>query len=105
MLKAYHHIFNNLSLEERKTYQNCIEFLGVKIVLYNATLMALKMGNHPSDLKMEYLNDFNAVYSSWDQNPYISSLSLFKRMYLYCLKHEHWLFVKGLVKIHSMILG
>ena len=105
MLKAYDHILNHLSLSEKEELNQCIEFLGIKIILYNATLMALKTKNRPEDLKDEYLDSFNALYPKWYDNPYISSLGLFKKMYLKCMQHQMWILVKIFVKVHSMVLG
>lgn len=102
MLLAFEHIHSNLNFEDNEI-RDCVEFLGIKTVLYNATLMAIKGGNN-NNLLSKIVMDFSQNYPTWNHNVHIKKIKLEKYLYLWLLKNKLWLLCRAFAKLHSYIL-
>lgn len=80
------------------------EFLGIKIILYNSVLTGLKAGVSKEKI-LNIIKDFEKDFDKWYDNPYIRSLSIHKRIYLYFLIRKKYLFIAIYVKIHNLIFN
>lgn len=102
MLLAFNHIRNHIDSNNSKINQ-CIEYLGIKTVLYNSTLMAIKGGNDNSLIK-KIVSDFSSNYPSWRHNPYMRKFGIIKNLYLWFLYLHFWSFCRTYVAMHSYYL-
>lgn len=99
MHKAFNHIQKHLT----NTELDCIEYLGIKTVLYNSTLLAIRGGNCNSVL-CQIVTDFTKQYPSWNLNIHKSKLGKVKNVYLWALKNHLWLLSRLFVWSHSFLL-
>jgi len=102
MLKSFKHITDNITIENEEI-DKCVEFIGIKTILYNATLMSFKGGNNNKVISDILLN-FNKEYPFWLKNTYLIQLSRFKIIYLWFLKHRMWFACRCYTKLHSYLL-
>lgn len=102
MISAFEHIRNNLTTSDNEINKS-IEFIGVKTVLYNSTIMGIK-GENQNRLLSKIVNNFSEDYPNWYINNNIKSLSAAKRIYLWAIKNRIWIVCRLYSKIHSYIL-
>lgn len=102
MLLAFEHIRKHLKAESRDI-EDCIEYLGIKTVLYNSTLMAIKGGNDNKILST-IVGDFTANYPGWSHNTLKCKLGIAKNLYLYALKYKLWFICRMFVSLHTFLL-
>lgn len=80
MLLAYGHISKHLNTDSQEVL-DCMEYIGIKTILYNSTLMAIKGGNDKNTLS-KIVGDFKQLYPDWINNSYLRKLPAYKRFYL-----------------------
>lgn len=102
MLLAFRHICQNLD-SSNIDIQKCIEYLGIKTVLYNATLMAIKGGNN-NNVLAQIVDDFSVSYPEWSKNSYKNRLGLAKNVYLWAVKSRLWIICRLFATLHSYLL-
>lgn len=102
MLLAFEHIRKHLKAESRDI-EDCIEYLGIKTVLYNSTLMAIKGGNDNIILK-KIVRDFTANFHGWSHNALKCKLGIAKNLYLSALKYKLWFICRVFVSLHTFLL-
>lgn len=64
--------------------QEC-EYIGIRTVLYGATLNAFKAGVDSRTLN-EFLGNFYSNYPSWNKNLYLRGIGRAKKIYLQCIR-------------------
>lgn len=57
------------------------EFLGIKNLLYSTIITLFSCSNDKRTAK-ELLNEFETIYPNWENNPYITSLRIYKKVIL-----------------------
>lgn len=102
MHRAFNHIQKHLTNIDYDIL-NCIEYLGIKTVLYNSTLMAVKGGNSNRVL-YQIVNDFTEQYPSWNSNIHKLKFGKVKNLYLWTLKNHLWILSRLFVELHSFLL-
>ena len=100
MIEAFKYIKDNT-----KGYEECIEYIGVKTVVYNATVMAIKSGNKTKDIKNAFLNDFVREYPDYCKNIYVREMKFYKRWFVSWIQNNHWLLARMFVFVHGKVLG
>lgn len=103
MLLAFDHIQRYLK-SDKLNLANCIELLGIKTVLYNSTLMAIKGGNN-NNLLSKIVADFAKDHPSWHMSISKTRFSIAKILYLWSLKYKLWGLCRGYAILHSFILS
>lgn len=91
----YHYLHNSFADE--------IEFIGIKNICYGAVLNALKVKLERKNIKSIIL-EFERKYPEWEKNKYISTLPLYKKIFINCVKRRWILSLKALTKIHSILI-
>lgn len=84
-------------------YEKETEFIGIKNLVYGGLLNLFKCGWNQV-LAIEILNDFERDFPTWKYNVQISSLPLFKRLFVRAASHRRWCVVYLMSKIHSIIV-
>lgn len=102
MMLAFDHINKNLKTDIENIY-SYVEFIGIKTVLYNSTLMAIK-GRNSNHIISEIVSDFSKSYPSWHLNPNNHTLNVTKRIYLWLIQHKIWILCRAFAMLHSYIL-
>ena len=101
MLLAFQHIQKYLYYDDNLSSH--VEFLGIRTVLYNSTLMAIKGGNDNAVLTNIVLK-FSNKFPFWHKNIYVKNLNKAKRLYLWGIKHNLWIICKAYAIIHTYLL-
>ena len=95
LLSAFNHIEENFS----DAYPQVLEYLGIRTVLYGATINALK-----ADVSISVVQEITEIflkkYPEWNKNDYISTLSLAKKLYLRLLQLKMYRSCRLLAHIH-----
>ena len=84
-------------------YDNEIEFIGIKNVLYGAILTLFKFSFDKNRARTILLN-FECKYPKWFENDNIKSLPVYKRLFLSMLRRRWFLPVKMMAKMHSLLI-
>lgn len=95
--------FNVINTHIDTGFETEIEFIGIKMVCYGATLNAFKADIDIEKIKSFY-KDFLENYPLWHNNKYINKLGTIKKMYLWMLKHDLYVGCRMLSKMHTTIL-
>lgn len=82
--------------------QTAKEFIGIKIVLYGASMNAIK-ANVEKETVIKIINEFEIKYPFWYKNKFIKKLSVAKRIFLFFLKKRSFFFCLILTKLHTRI--
>ena len=98
LLSAFDYVKDNFP----DTYPEILEYLGIRTVLYGATLNAFKAGVGISTVK-EIVNVFSKKYPEWYKNDYLFTFSYAKRLYLGLLHSKMYSFCRLLAYIHMKI--
>ncbi|WP_165157711.1 glycosyltransferase family 2 protein [Parabacteroides sp. ZJ-118] len=84
-------------------YSSCIEFHGIKTILYGAILNGIKAKIPTIELR-EIVNGFELKFSRWSQNKFLQAYSLRKRLFLSLVKGRHFTILGMYVRVHSILL-
>ena len=103
MLLAFEHIRKNI-YSDRHDIKTSVEYLGIKTVLYNATVIAIK-GNNDNKLLAEIIRNFSQIYPSWAKNPLMKKLGFIKNIYILSLTHKLWAICRLYVSLQTYILS
>ncbi len=98
LCRAYQYIYDNLSNE----YDDVREFLGIRTVLYGATLNGFKSGNKDHEI-LRRVEQFEELFPSWHSNPYMSLLSTPKRVYLALIRSRSLRICRMLARMHRRV--
>lgn len=98
LLAAFDYIQENFP----KSYSEVLEYLGIRTVLYGATINAFKAGVHISTIR-ETVTSFLANYPRWWENQYCANLSRAKKIYLKFLRLKMYRVCWLLSRIHLKI--
>lgn len=98
LLSAFNYIEKGFS----DAYPEVLEYLGIRTVLYGATINALKAEVSIS-IVQEIAEAFSKKYPKWNKNDYISTLSRAKRLYLRLLQLKMYRTCRLLAHIHLKI--
>ena len=98
LLSAFNYIEKNFSDD----YPRVLEYLGIRTVLYGATINALKADTCIS-IVQEIAEAFLKKYPKWNKNDYISALPCAKRLYLRLLQLKMYRLCRLLAYIHLKI--
>ncbi len=95
--------FNYICENQVPGYEEEIEFIGVKNVVYGALLTHFKYTYGRRTAK-EILRTFENTYPNWHKNVKIKSLPSYKRLFLFCAKRR-WIFAMYLMaKLHALLI-
>lgn len=103
MLIAFEHIRRHIKSDDSNIL-NCIELLGIKTILYNSTLMAIK-GKNDNHTLAEIVKEFSNTYPFWYKNIDKLNFSKAKKLYLWSLKHKIWIACRVFAFLHTCILS
>lgn len=95
LLQAFEYIKKNFS----DRYPDVLEYLGIRTVLYGATINAFKADVCKSDID-EVAETFSAEFPRWNKNKYLFALSRAKRLYLRFLHLKMYGACRLLARIH-----
>ncbi len=98
MLKGFDAIENI-----RQKYPIECEFLGIKMVLYGATLNAFK-AKIKRNIILQFVKDFEARYPKWKKNEYLKGYGKFKKIYLKFLSLKMTAMCRFLTFIHGILV-
>ena len=98
LIASFEHIKRNMP----KQYSEETEFIGIRNLVYGAFLNLFKCGWH-CDKANRILSDFECDFPQWKNNPFISSLSLFKKVFVKMVSFRQWTGVFLMSKIHSFL--
>ena len=99
MYKSLLSAFNYIEKGFSDAYPEVLEYLGIRTVLYGATINALKAEVSIS-IVQEIAEAFSKKYPKWNKNDYISTLSRAKRLYLRLLQLKMYRTCRLLAHIH-----
>lgn len=94
--------FEHMEANFPDCYPEVLEYLGIRTVLYGATLNAFKAGVPIRDIK-KIVKNFTEKYPSWRRNKYLSVFSNSKRIYLGLIRIKMYGMCKLLAFIHFKI--
>ena len=86
----------------REASQEIMQYWGVTIVLYGATLNSLKANISKEDWK-SIINNFEKQYPHWHNSSFVKNAGISKKLYLYFLAKKRYFLCKTLAKIHMRI--
>lgn len=95
LLSAFEYLEKNFSAR----YPEVLEYLGVRTVLYGATINALKADVELPVIR-EIVQAFSAKYPQWKKNRYLSAFSRAKRLYLKLLQRKWYGMCRLLARLH-----
>lgn len=98
LLKAFAFTEEHINPE----YKDTLEFLGIKNVLYGVMLNAFKVNADNSEMA-EVLKQFENKYPNWNANGYMHTLSLSKRVFLFCIKRRLFFPCRFFATIHKKL--
>lgn len=98
LCKAYEYIYDNLGNE----YKTEKELLGIRTVLYGATLSAFKVGGYNKEIK-EQIDAFEKKFPLWRRNKYLSSFSNIKRLYIFFVGKRYFRFCRLYALLHKRL--
>ncbi len=84
-------------------YSSCIEFHGIKTILYGAILNGVKAKIPTIELR-EIIDGFELKFPQWSQNKFLQAYSLRKRLFLSLVKGRHFTILKMYVRVHGILL-
>lgn len=82
--------------------QEVLEYIGIKTVLYGATINALKAKTGLAAV-LKIKKDFEIKYPEWNKNKYLFLFSKPKLLYLVAIKKERIRVCNALAKIHQRL--
>lgn len=88
----------------KNNYPEEYEFIGIKYVLYSATIGAYKAAIPVKEVG-KIVDDFCGENPLWTNNKYLNSLNIGKRCYLFCLYRRWYILGKIMVYIQGLIIG
>ena len=97
LLLAFKHIESNFS----SSYE-VLEYLGIKTVVYGATINAFKANVSINEVK-EIIEQFSKDYPNWRQNKYNFTFSKLKLLYIKMIGKKFYYICKILSKIHARL--
>lgn len=103
MLIAFEHIRQHLKSENQDILV-AKELIGIKTVLYNSTLMAIK-GKNDNHTLAKIVKEFSDTYPFWYNNIDKLNFSKAKKLYLWSLKHKIWIACRVFAFLHTCILS
>lgn len=84
-------------------FSDSIKNKSVKDLLYGVVLMMAKSKASSKAIK-NYILNYENEYINWDSYSIVKKLNLFKRLFLFCIKHKFILGIRVLTKIHSALI-
>ena len=100
-IKSFH---CTLSLIDRDTYAEQVEFHGIKTVLYGATLNALK-ANADSVILKKYWNSFTDQFPKWYKSKYLSYYPVKKKFFLFMVRFRLISLLRLYTSLHTYLLN
>lgn len=96
--------FSFAYIEQNKVsgYENEIEFIGIKNLIYGALLNLFKFSNDKDKAKY-ILFKFEEKYPLWYKNNYIRNLQVYKRIFLWAARKRCFFLLKLLSKTHKLL--
>lgn len=98
------YVFELIKNRINKTYNDEIEFIGIKTILYAATLTGFKSKIENKQIIYE-VNKFIRQYPNYYKNKYNKSLDIKKRIYIFFIKNKLYVLNRLYCKIHSKIIN
>lgn len=90
-------------LKSKEEYQQEMEYLGVKIVLYAAVLNGVQAFNGYKHIR-NIITDFNQKFPNWAQNPYVQNFPSHKRAFLNLVNKKQVLLLYAFGILHKLLL-
>lgn len=98
--KSFMKSFNIINAAIGKEFPEECEFIGIKTVLYGATLNALK-ADIPMEKTADIAEGFFDIYPNAFKNKYFKNYDMEKRAYIYCLKMHINFMIKAYIWMHK----
>lgn len=98
LCRAYTYIINNLD----ENYKLEKEYLGIRTLLYGATMNGFKAGI-PDDIIKKKIEEFIPIYPEWYKNQYMKNFTLTKRVYLLMIRFRCFPMCKLLSHMHGRL--
>lgn len=80
-------------------YPEACEFIGIKNIIYAATLGAFKSGVPLHEIK-KMAEDFSKDYPRYINNRFMADLGRAKKIYIHCINRRNYVFCRLLASIH-----
>ena len=97
LVQAYDFVYQNIDLDK---YYEEVGFIGIKFILYGATLNLLKCGYNKKQL-VGVINKFQEKYPKWNRNVYLKAYNLKYKIYLLFLKLRLYRLLYIYAKLHQ----
>ena len=86
-----------------KEYQEALQFIGIKNVLYSAVLIGIKAKVNTKVIK-DTIRKFEREHNKWYLNSYIKTLDFRHRFFLKTIKYRCLVLTKAYVFLHSLLM-
>lgn len=97
-------VFKYLEYGWSGRYENELEFLGIKTILYSAVMVGIKAGVSNKTIN-ETITSFESKYKIWNHNPYLKGMAFRYRVFLRSIQFRQLWFNRIYAKLHTRILG
>lgn len=94
--------FNHICVNMPDVYAQITEFIGIKNLLYGASLNIFKL-SYDKDHAKRMITEFESRFPNWRNNEYITSLPIFKRIFIKSLSSGCYCLTFFLSKFHKII--
>ncbi|MCI1654213.1 MAG: glycosyltransferase [Lachnospiraceae bacterium] len=98
LIESYEYVYTNLNDD----YPDECAFLGVRNLVYGALLSLFKFSNDTKTAK-RIIDDFEKKYPNWIHNRYISSLPMYKKVFIHAAYKHNYAMLRLLARIHTII--
>lgn len=99
LLSSFEHVRNNMP----KDFVVFEEYIGVSRVLYGVILNLMKVG-YDRKKAHSIARDFTHKYPSWKKNPYLKTLPLTRRVFIWFIGHNLTIIPWLMTKLHSIMI-
>lgn len=98
LLSSFEHVRKHMP----KCYKVFEEYIGISRVLYGTLLNLMKV-KYDRGRAIAIKQNFENNYPNWEKNPYIKTLPVTRKVFVWCIGHNLTLLPLFLTKIHSMM--
>ena len=100
IILSFQHVERTVSAE----YQEEIEYIGVRNLIYGALLNYFKYAKNNKRAD-EILDEFMEKYPNWHQNKYLNQMPAYKRIFVKAARGRYYFVLRLLAKLHTKLAG
>lgn len=104
LIEVFNEIRDYIEGNYNEIYKEEIEYIGINIVLYGATLNAFKGKQKIKEIR-KIVSDYTLENNNWYKNSYIKKFDFKKRVYLFCLRYNMYILNKIYATLHSKYIN